>query len=76
MKKEQSFELPYCDSVEIQAAVWCNLVAKTIEPGHGTFLEFNDMPMFEKLVKQYFVNVLGWSLEYDNTFVRKPEKIH
>jgi len=31
------------------------------------------MPVFEKLVKQYFVNVLGWSLEYENTFVRKPE---
>ena len=68
-----SFELPFCDSVEVQAEVWCNHVAKPIKAGHGAFLEFNDMPVFEKLVKQYFVNVLGWTLDYDNTFVRKPE---
>jgi hypothetical protein len=31
------------------------------------------MPNFEKAVKEYFVKVLGWSLEYNNSFVRKPE---
>jgi len=45
----------------------------SIEAGHGIFMEFNDMPIFENLVKQYFVNTLGWTLEYENTFVRKPE---
>ena len=73
MPKTISFELPNCDSVEVQAEIWCNHVAKSTKAGHGTFLEFNDMPVFEKLVKQYFVNTLGWTLEYENTFVRKPE---
>jgi hypothetical protein len=73
MPNSYSFELPYCDSTEIQTEIWCNHVAKFTKTGHGTFLEFNDMTVFEKFVKRYFVNVLGWTLEYENTFVRKPE---
>jgi hypothetical protein len=60
--------------MELQAKTWCEINAKSIKAGHGIFLEFKDMPNFEKAVKQYFVNVLGWSLEYNNSFVRKPEK--
>jgi len=78
MPNSYTFELPHCDSIEIQAQIWCDINAKSIEAGHGIFMEFNDMPIFEKLLKQYFVNTLGWTLVpiaigNENTFVRKPE---
>jgi hypothetical protein len=62
--------------MKLQAKTWCEINAKSIKTGHGIFLEFKDMPNFEKAVKQYFVMVLGWFLEYENTFVRKPKNTY
>jgi len=37
------------------------------------FFDFKDAPELEKPVINYFVNILGWNLDYNNTFIRKPE---
>jgi len=47
--------------------------AKNIQPGHGFFFDFSATPELKEPVYKYFIEVLGWTLDYDGSFLRKPE---
>jgi hypothetical protein len=46
-----------------------------IEPGHGFFFDFKATPEIKKPLIEYMTTVLGWKLDYKNTFLRKPINI-
>lgn len=43
------------------------------EPGSGFFFDFKATPEIEKPLTNYMISTLGWKLDYNNTFLRKPE---
>ena len=45
---------------------------ETIEPGSGFFFDFKATPKIEKPLIEYLINN-GWKLDYNDTFLRKPE---
>lgn len=64
------FTLPSTNPIEKNAKLWAENASKNIEPGQGFFFDFKNTPELEKPVIDYFVNVLGWSLDYNGTFLR------
>lgn len=72
MANQTSFSLPTNNTPEENAKLWVEQMSKGIEPGKGIFFNFKDAPELRQPVIDYCVNMFGWSLEYDNTFLRKP----
>jgi len=73
MRTDNTFTLPATNTLEENAKLWAENASKNIKPGHGLFFDFKAVPELEKPVIDYFVNILGWSLDYNDTFIRKPE---
>ena len=46
---------------------------KNIEPGHGFFFDFSKTPEYKEPVLNYLIENYGWKMDYEGTFIRKPE---
>jgi hypothetical protein len=46
---------------------------KNIEPGHGFFFDFSKTIEYKEPVLKYLIENYGWKMDYDGTFIRKPE---
>ncbi len=75
MKKEPSLTLPPDDNCPLKFEENVRFMAahhdNIIEPGHGFFFDFSDVPEYEKYVLDYLVTFYGWTLE-KTFFIRKP----
>ena len=74
-KTEPGITLPAENTIEENARLLSEHHAKTIKPGHGFFFDFSFVPEIKEPVYKYFIETLGWTLDYDGTFLRKPEPV-
>lgn len=65
---------PESNSLEENAKIWAEHYNKIIEPGHGLFIDFSQVPEFEKPCVDYIMLHFGWIRE-KSYFLRKPENV-
>ena len=70
---EFGITLPAENTLEENAKLLAEHHAKNIQPGHGFFFDFTHVPELKEPVYKYFIETLGWTLDYDGSFLRKPE---
>lgn len=70
---EFGITLPTENTLEENASLFAEHHAKNIKPGHGLFMNLSNTPDLKEPVYKYFIEVLGWTLDYDGSFLRKPE---
>ncbi len=70
---EYGITLPAENTLEENARLFAEHHAKNILPGHGFFFDFSHVPELKEPVYKYFIETLGWTLDYDGTFLRKPQ---
>jgi|GEM_PF-1358245 hypothetical protein len=73
-KPKHGIILPASNSFEENVKAMAEHYNKTIEPGHGLFLDFTFTPEYEKPFIDYMVTYFGWRLEQP-FFIRKPEQL-
>jgi len=64
--------LPPSNSLEENARIWAEYFHDKIEPGHGMFLDFTNVPEFREPALNCLAQEFGWKLERPD-FIRKPE---
>ena len=72
IKEEVIF--PASNTFEQNVVAMAEYYNSIIEPGHGMFFDFSKTPEYEKPVMDYLIKNYGWKFDYNNTFIRKPEK--
>jgi len=72
IKEEVIF--PASNTFEQNVVAMAEHYNNTIEAGHGMFFDFTNTPEYEKPVMDYLIKNYGWRFDYNNTFIRKPEK--
>jgi len=60
-------------TLEEQVKQWVDAQATKYPVGEGFFFDFSHVPKLKKPIITYFCDTLQWTLDYDNTFLRKPE---
>ncbi|QMU62816.1 MAG: hypothetical protein GKR88_21390 [Flavobacteriaceae bacterium] len=71
---ENTITYPANTTIEEKAKIWAEHYNNVIEPGHGVFLDFKQVPEFEKPCIDYITKRFGWILEKPY-FIRKPKLI-
>ena len=71
IKEEITF--PASNTLEENIVALAEHYNSNIKPGHGFFFDFSKTPEYEKPVLDY-LKTFDWKLEYNNTFIRKPEQ--
>jgi hypothetical protein len=66
---------PAENTLEENAKLLAEHHSKNIQPGHGFFFDFSNVPELIEPVYKYFIETLGWTLDYDGSFLRKPEPV-
>jgi hypothetical protein len=74
-KAEPGITLPAENTLEENAKLLAEHHAKVIKPGHGLFMNLSATPELKEPVYKYFIETLGWTLDYDGSFLRKPESV-
>ena len=72
MTTETTFTLPASNTFEENVKLWGEHYNSIIQPGDGMFFDFSNVPEYEKPILRYLTKNLGWKLEYNNTFIRRP----
>lgn len=70
---EEVITYPASNSLEENVIAMAEHFLDTTESGHGLFFDFSNTPELEKPVLGYLTKGFGWTFDYNNTFIRKPE---
>ena len=62
-------------SFEDNVRRWAEIYQSETKDGQGFFFDFDITPDFKNAVINWMQHYYGWSLEYDDTFLRKPKAI-
>lgn len=74
-RPEPGITLPAENTLEENAKLLAEYHAIAIQPGHGLFMDLSATPELKEPVYKYFIEILGWTLDYDGSFLRKPEPV-
>lgn len=73
MTNNDTFILPASNTIEENVIAFVKRYNKIIKPGNGFFFDYSQTSKLEKPLVDYMTNKLGWKLEYNNKFLRRPE---
>lgn len=62
------------ESFEDNVRRWAEIYQNQTKAGEGFFFDFEITPEYKKAITNWLQNYYGWTLEYDETFMRKPKE--